>query len=160
MAGGGRADHGSLGARHSRFHDFQINRSYLHDRISELLGLLYAMHWPHRQFETARGIRETPLHHRLKARNAVFGTAAGWERANWFARAQDKADYVYSYERQNWFEAVGEEHMAVRDAVGLFDLSSFGKTFIEGPDAEKELQRICAADMASGWLCRLYANAQ
>lgn len=132
----------------SRFHDFQINRRYLHDRISESLGLLYAMHWPHRQFETARGIRETPLYHRLKARNAVFGTAAGWERANWYARPHDKADYVYSYERQNWFEAVGEEHRAVREKVGLFDLSSFGKTFIEGPDAEKELQRICAADMA------------
>ncbi len=46
----------------ARFHPFEINRRYLHDRISESLGLLYAMHWPHRQFETARPVRETPLY--------------------------------------------------------------------------------------------------
>jgi len=132
----------------ARFHNFQGNSRYLHERISESLGLLYAMHWPHRQFETARGIRETPLHHRLKERNAVFGTAAGWERANWYAPVGTAPDYEYSYGRQNWFEPVRAEHMAVREAVGLFDLSSFGKTFIDGPDAEAELQRLCANDMA------------
>ncbi|MDQ0332959.1 4-methylaminobutanoate oxidase (formaldehyde-forming) [Mesorhizobium sp. YL-MeA3-2017] len=132
----------------ARFHKFQGNRKYLHERISESLGLLYAMHWPHRQFETARPVRETPLFARLKARNAVFGTAAGWERANWFAPEGSRPEYVYSYGRQNWFDVVGEEHCAAREAVALFDLSSFGKTFIEGPDAEAELQRICANDMA------------
>lgn len=132
----------------ARFHKFQGNRKYLHERISESLGLLYAMHWPHRQFETARPVRETPLYARLKARNAVFGTAAGWERANWFAPEGNAPGYVYSYGRQNWFDAVEEEHRAAREAVALFDLSSFGKTFIEGPDAEAELQRICANDMA------------
>lgn len=132
----------------ARFHKFQGNRKYLHERISESLGLLYAMHWPHRQFQTARPVRETPLYARLKAHNAVFGTAAGWERANWFAPEGSGRSYVYSYGRQNWFDAVKEEHRAAREAVALFDLSSFGKTFIEGPDAEAELQRICANDMA------------
>ncbi|KQU92818.1 FAD-dependent oxidoreductase [Mesorhizobium sp. Root102] len=132
----------------ARFHKFQGNRKYLQERISESLGLLYAMHWPHRQFETARPVRETPLYARLKARNAVFGTAAGWERANWFAPEGERREYIYSYGRQNWFDAVAEEHRAAREAVALFDLSSFGKTFIEGPDAETELQRICANDMA------------
>ena len=56
--------------------------------------------------------------------------------------------YLYSYGRQNWFEAVGEEHRATRERAGLFDLSSFGKAFIEGPDAEEELRRICANDVA------------
>jgi len=132
----------------ARFHKFQGNRKYLQERISESLGLLYAMHWPHRQFETARPVRETPLYARLKARNAVFGTAAGWERANWFAPEGGRREYIYSYGRQNWFSVVEEEHRAAREAVALFDLSSFGKTFIEGPDAETELQRICANDMA------------
>lgn len=132
----------------ARFHSFESNRRYLHDRISESLGLLYAMHWPHRQFETARPVRETPLYGRLKAHNAVFGSVAGWERANWYARSGAPAKYVYSYGRQNWFGAVAEEHRATRERVGLFDLSSFGKTFIEGPDAEGELQCICANDMA------------
>lgn len=132
----------------ARFHKFQGNRKYLQERISESLGLLYAMHWPHRQFETARPVRETPLYARLKARNAVFGTAAGWERANWFAPEGERREYIYSYGRQNWFDVVAQEHRAAREAVALFDLSSFGKTFIEGPDAETELQRICANDMA------------
>jgi glycine cleavage system T protein len=132
----------------ARFHPFEANCRYLHDRISESLGLLYAMHWPHRQFETARPVRETPLYGRLKEHNAVFGTAAGWERANWYAPAGTTPEYVYSYGRQNWFAAVGDEHRAARERVALFDLSSFGKSFIEGPDVEAELQRICANDVA------------
>ncbi len=132
----------------ARFHPFTGNRRYLHDRISESLGLHYAMHWPHRQFETARPARETPLYGRLKEHNAVFGTAVGWERANWFAPTGVPARYVYSFGRQNWFDAVADEHRATRETVALFDLSSFGKTFIEGPDAEAELQRICANDVA------------
>lgn len=132
----------------ARFQGFETNTRFLHDRISESLGLLYAMHWPQRQFETARGVRETPLYHRLERHGAVFGSAAGWERANWFAREGDRPDYEYSYGKQNWFSSVGKEHMAARQTAALFDLSSFGKTFIEGPDAEAELQRICAANMA------------
>ena len=55
------------------------------ERVSESLGLLYAMHWPYRQYETARNVRISPLHERLAAHGACFGEAAGWERANWFA---------------------------------------------------------------------------
>jgi 4-methylaminobutanoate oxidase (formaldehyde-forming) len=132
----------------ARFQGFETNTRFLHDRISESLGLLYAMHWPHRQFDTARGVRETPLYHRLARHGAVFGSAAGWERANWFARDGIKPRYEYSYGRQNWFFAASKEHMAARETAALFDLSSFGKTFIEGPDAESKLQHICAADMA------------
>lgn len=132
----------------ARFNNFEINERFLNERISETLGLLYAMHWPHRQFDTARGIRETPLYSRLKEKNAVFGTAAGWERANWYARDGVKPEYEYSFARQNWFECVRAEHDATRNAVTVFDMSTFGKTFIEGPDAEAELQRICAANMA------------
>jgi 4-methylaminobutanoate oxidase (formaldehyde-forming) len=68
-----------------RMMPFQRNRSYLHDRTVEALGLLYAMHWPYRQPETARGVRRSPVHDRLAARGACFGETAGWERANWFA---------------------------------------------------------------------------
>lgn len=132
----------------ARFNNFEINERFLSERISETLGLLYAMHWPHRQFDTARGIREVPLYARLKQKGAVFGTAAGWERANWYATDGVKPEYEYSFERQNWFECVRKEHDATRNAVALFDMSSFGKTFIEGPDAERELQRICANNMA------------
>ncbi len=132
----------------ARFQHFQTNRRYLHDRTRESLGLLYAMHWPHRQMESARPARETPLHSRLARHNAVFGEAAGWERANWYATDGAEPTYHYSYGRQNWFDCVGAEHKAVREAVGLFDLSSFGKALVQGRDAEAQLQRICAADVA------------
>ncbi|MFP6716168.1 MAG: FAD-dependent oxidoreductase [Alphaproteobacteria bacterium] len=132
----------------ARFQRFQGNRRYLHDRTRESLGLLYAMHWPHRQVETARPVRETPLHSRLVQHNACFGEAAGWERANWYAPKGAKTEYQYSYGKQNWFDFVGDEHKAVREDVGMFDLSSFGKAVIQGHKAESQLQRICAADVA------------
>ena len=70
-----------------RAQPFQKNRRYLKERVTETLGLLYADHFPYRQMATARGVRRSPLHEHLKARGAVFGEVAGWERANWFASA-------------------------------------------------------------------------
>ena len=127
---------------------FQRNRSYLRDRTVETLGLLYAMHWPFRQPETARGVRRSILHDRLLAHGACFGEVAGWERPNWFAPAGVKAEYAYSYGRQNWFDYSGQEHRAVRNAVGLFDQSSFAKYLLQGPDAERVLNRMCANNVS------------
>lgn len=131
----------------SRMQRFQTNKAYLKERVSESLGLLYAMHWPYRQYETGRGVRTSPLHERLAAHGACFGEVAGWERANWFAPPGVKPEYQYSYGRQNWFEHSAAEHRAVRESVGLFDMTSFGKFRLEGPDACAVLQRICANDM-------------
>lgn len=130
-----------------RFAPFQANRAYLHERTTESLGLLYAMHWPHRQPETARGARQSILHDRLAERGACFGEAAGWERANFFARPGEDAAYRYSYGRQNWHAASCEEHRAVRAAVGLFDLSSFAKFLVQGRDALAALNRIGTAQL-------------
>lgn len=130
-----------------RAQPFQKNRSYLKERVSETLGLLYADHFPYRQMATARGVRRSPIHEQLKARGAVFGEAAGWERANWFARDGQEREYRYSWKRQNWFENQREEHLAVRSGVGLFDMTSFGKIRVEGRDAQAFLQRLCANEM-------------
>ena len=131
-----------------RMAPFQRNRAYLRERTKEGLGLLYAMHWPFRQVESARGVRRSTLHDRLKAAGACFGETAGWERPNWYAPPGVAPEYAYSYGRQNWFEHSAAEHRAVREAVGLFDQSSFGKFVVEGPDAEAALDRISANDMA------------
>ncbi|MCP8894154.1 FAD-dependent oxidoreductase [Shinella daejeonensis] len=130
-----------------RAQPFQKNRSYLKERVSETLGLLYADHFPYRQMATSRGVRRSPLHEHLKARGAVFGEVAGWERANWFAKEGQEREYRYSWKRQNWFENQREEHMAVREGVGLFDMTSFGKIRVEGRDALAFLQRLCANQM-------------
>jgi len=127
---------------------FQRNSNYLRDRTVETLGLLYDMHWPFRQPATARGVRRSVLHERLAAHGACFGETAGWERANWFAPSGVTPAYAYSYGRQNWFAYSAAEHMAVRNAVGLFDQSSFAKFVVQGPDAEAVLNRICANNVA------------
>ncbi|MER9463423.1 MULTISPECIES: FAD-dependent oxidoreductase [unclassified Mesorhizobium] len=130
-----------------RAQPFQKNRRYLKERVSETLGLLYADHFPYRQMATSRNVRRSPLHEHLKARGAVFGEVAGWERANWFAREGQEREYRYSWKRQNWFDNQREEHLAVRNKVGLFDMTSFGKIRVEGRDACAFLQRLCANDM-------------
>ena len=130
-----------------RAQPFQKNRTYLRERVTETLGLLYADHFPYRQMATARGVRRSPLHEHLKARGAVFGEVAGWERANWFARPGQEREYKYSWKRQNWFENQRDEHLGVRTGVGLFDMTSFGKIRVEGRDALSFLQRLCANQM-------------
>lgn len=127
---------------------FQGNRRYLRDRTVEGLGLLYAMHWPFRQYETARDVRRSPLHDRLAARGACFGEAAGWERPNWYAPTGVEPEYVYSYGRQNWFPYAAEEHRAVRQGVGLFDQTSFAKFLLQGRDTEAVLNRVCANNVS------------
>jgi len=130
-----------------RFMPFQGNARYLYERTTEVVGLLYAMHWPFRQPASARGVRRSVLHDRLAARGAVFGVVAGWERANWFATAGVEPRYVYTYGRQNWFPCAAAEHRAVREGVGLFDQSSLAKFRLQGPDATAVLQRLCANDV-------------
>jgi 4-methylaminobutanoate oxidase (formaldehyde-forming) len=136
-----------------RLQPFQNNRTYLFQRATEALGLLYADHFPYRQFATARGVRQSPLHERLAERGACFGETAGWERANWFLPAEAKArgetaEYQYSWGRQNWFDYAAAEHKAVREAVGLFDMTSFAKLRVAGRDAEAVLQKVSANDVA------------
>ena len=126
---------------------FQVNRKYLRTRVAETLGLLYATHWPFRQYESARGVRKSALHDRLSAAGACFGEAFGWERANWYAPQGVEPKYEYSYGRQNWFAHSAREHRAVRSAVGLFDQSSFSKFRLEGRDASRVLNRVCANDV-------------
>ena len=130
-----------------RFSPFQNGASYLYDRTVETVGTIYGMHWPQKEFETARPARRSALHDRLAALRACFGVAAGWERPNWYAPEGVEPRDVYSFGRQNWFPYTAEEHRAVREAVGLFDQSSFAKFLLQGRDAEAVLQRICSNDV-------------
>ena len=133
---------------------FQINRKYLRELVSESLGLLYATHYPFKQYETARGVRRSAIHDRVAAVGACHGEAFGWERPNWYGDPGSTPKYEYSYGRQNWFENCAVECKAVREAVGLFDQSSFAKFRLEGRDAERVLGRVCAneIDVAPGRL--------
>ena len=126
-----------------RAEPFQINRKYL----KESLGLLYADHFPYLQPKTSRNIRRSPFHNYLKDLGAVFGEVAGYERANWFSTFNQKPEYQYSWGKQNWFENQKKEHTAVRQNIGIFDMSSFGKIRVDGEGALNFLQEICTAQI-------------
>ncbi|MFA3917442.1 GcvT family protein [Ruegeria hyattellae] len=130
----------------SRMQPFQGNKKYLFERSKETLGLLYADHYPYRQKATARGVRRTPFHHHLLEQGAVMGELAGWERANWFANPGQEREYQYSWKRQNWFNNSAAEHRAIRENVGMYDMSSFGKIRVEGPDAEAFMNYVGGGD--------------
>lgn len=130
-----------------RFSGMHRDRQWVLDRTLEAYGKHYAIAFPHEEYESGRPRIVSPLYERLKARGAVFGSKLGWERPNWFAPEGEAPRDIYSMGRQNWFAAVGEEHRHVREAVGLFDQSSFAKYEMTGPDALKALDWICANDV-------------
>jgi 4-methylaminobutanoate oxidase (formaldehyde-forming) len=130
-----------------RMYPFMGTQKFIEERVEESLGLLYANHYPYRQFETARQVRLSPIHQRLVEHNACFGQVAGWERPNWFAPEGVEPKYEYSFGRQNWFDYSAAEHMAARESVAVFDQSSFSKFMVQGKDAISALQTICSANV-------------
>ena len=132
----------------TRAEPFQKSLSYLRDRTVEALGLMYDMHWPDRQPESARGARRLPYHDRLLEAGAVMGVASGWERPMFYAVGDEARAYRYSFGKPCWHEAAAREAQATRNDVALYDLTPFAKFEVQGPDAESELQRLCANDIA------------
>src|SRR6185436_19251801 len=126
-----------------RFARFHGNERWLHDRVKEVLGLHYKMPWPNRELESSRPLRRSPLYETLKAKGATFGSKMGWERANLFGAPID-----YTWGKPAWLAASAQEHRACRDRAALFDLSSFAKLLVKGPDAERVLQSLVANDVA------------
>jgi heterotetrameric sarcosine oxidase gamma subunit len=127
-----------------RIHPFQSNGNYMRERVSESLGLLYAMHWPYRQAETARGVRRSAIHQYTDKLGAVFGEVNGWERPNWYVRPGVKREYEYSYGRQNWFSCAQYEADKLKNDVVFFDQHSFAKYRVDGTCALEALNRISA----------------
>lgn len=130
-----------------RLMPFQNNPKYLQDRIVELLGWQY-IDWPNLQPETARGTRKSAMYDRLAEAGAYYGDSVGWEYPDWFAPKGVEPKVEYSWGRQNWFEYVAAEHKAAREDVILMDLTHMSKFLIQGRDAEKVLNYICANDVA------------
>jgi glycine cleavage system aminomethyltransferase T/glycine/D-amino acid oxidase-like deaminating enzyme len=131
----------------ARMMPFQNNPKYLHDRTVELLGWQY-ISWPNLQPETARNVRRSAMHDRLAAAGACFGQSVGWEYPDWFAPEGVEPKVAYSWGRQNWFEYAAAEHRAAREDVVLMDLTHMSKLLVQGRDAEKVLNRICANNVA------------
>lgn len=127
-----------------RFSGLHEDRAWVAERTAEAYGKHYTVGFPHEEYQSGRPRLVSPLYVRLAAARAVFGSKLGWERANWFAPPGAEARDVYSMGRQNWFDAVGEEHRATREGVTVFDQTSFAKFEVTGPDAAAALSYVCA----------------
>lgn len=103
---------------------------------------MYYCYKPGEQHEVGRGLRRSSLYEKLKSEGAQFAQIFGWERPRWYDTT-GKGE-AYSFKRSNWFDAVRDEALAVREKVGLMDLSTFSKFEVTGPDAYGFLERICA----------------
>jgi 4-methylaminobutanoate oxidase (formaldehyde-forming) len=125
-----------------RFAPYAADETWLRSRVAEILGLHYAIPWPNREPETARGVRLSPLHERTSAAGATFGTRNGWERPLYFGPALD-----YRWGKPDWLGHSCAEQLACRTAVAVFDQTSFSKYGISGPDALGTLQWVCANDV-------------
>ncbi len=145
-----------------RFGPFMANRRLLSERTGETLGLHYAMRWPRQELETARPLRTSPLYDLLAAEGAVFGSKNGWERANYFVRGNradatgaataTRIEHPHTLDKPHWLADVIAEQTATRQAVALYDQTSFGKLLLQGRDALAVLDRLCAnvIDVAPG----------
>lgn len=129
-----------------RFAPFTANRKALSQRTGETLGLHYAMRWPRQELETARPLRTSPLYDLLSAKGAVFGAKNGWERVN-YLRPSGAAPARHGLGRPEWLDWVIAEQRATREAVAVYDQTSFGKLLLQGRDALAVLQRLCANEI-------------
>lgn len=129
-----------------RFGPFTANKKALHDRTAETLGLHYAMRWPRQELQAARPLRTSPLYDTLLAKGAEFGSKNGWERANYF-KPEGAAAAAHGLGTPAWLPWMQAEQRATREAVALYDQSSFAKLLLQGRDALALLQRLCANEM-------------
>ena len=141
----GRPDVDVTGFNIDRMQDFQLNPRYRAERTVETLGMVYQTHFPGRSMQTARGVKRSPLHAQLAERGAYFRDVSGWEGADWYAPVGvEPTVHELAWGRQNWFPYWAEEHRAVREAVGLMDMSFMSKFVVQGRDAGRLLDRVSA----------------
>ena len=130
-----------------RFAPFNGNNRWLRDRVAEVLGVHYDIPWPNRELTTARPFRCSPLYDRLAARGANFGSRMGWERVNFFAPEGTSPELDYTWGKPSWLPWSAAEQRACRQAVAVFDQTSFSKYVVSGPGAVAAMQWICANDV-------------
>jgi glycine cleavage system T protein len=133
----------------ARVFPFQGAQKYLTDRTVETLGMQYKLFYPNTAIQTARNARKTAIHNQLAEAGAFFVEGMGWEIPDWYAPPGVTAKVEkYTWGRQNWFEYWAAEHKACREEVIVMDVTSMSKFLVQGRDAEKVLNRICANDVA------------
>jgi 4-methylaminobutanoate oxidase (formaldehyde-forming) len=120
--------------------------AYTHARIRENYETYYDIRYPNHERSAGRPLRVSPVNAWHREHDAAFGEKSGWERVNWFesnAGAGEESLRPRGWAGQHWSAAIGAEHRATREAVALFDETSFAKLEIEGPGAAGYLEGLC-----------------
>lgn len=135
-----------------RFGRYFVDPSYAAERTREGVKYYYLLRYPNDENEWARPRRESPIHPRMQELGAVFGEKNGWERVNFFQpgkpwRRAGADQREWGWAQPPYFGQVGDEHRAVRERAGIFDMTSFGKIDVHGPGALPLLQRLADNEM-------------
>jgi glycine cleavage system aminomethyltransferase T/glycine/D-amino acid oxidase-like deaminating enzyme len=139
----------------SRFYGHQRTTAHVTARAAEAFNKMYGIVHPNEQWESGRPVRVSPAYDRERALDAVFFETAGWERPFWYESnagllekyADRLMDRSSEWESRWWSPIINAEHLAMRDAAGLFDLSAFAILDVTGPGALQALQKLAVAQM-------------
>jgi glycine cleavage system aminomethyltransferase T/glycine/D-amino acid oxidase-like deaminating enzyme len=137
----------------ARFHPHQMLREHTRLRTAEAFIKTYGIVHPSEQYESDRDIRLAPMHESQKKLGAVFFETAGWERPHWYESNADLLDVYgdavmpreHEWDARWWSPIINAEHLRLREAAGVIDLSAFQILDIEGPGALDSVQRTCVA---------------
>ena len=148
----GPVDTGGVHVR--RFEPHAGEKDHFVDKGAKRYQQVYSIVEPRWQPEEHRGLRTSPFYHQQKELGAEFYQSGGWESAQWY---ESNADLVEKYdeaipEQDGWrginrSAIEGAEHLHTRDAVSMFDMTSFSSIVVEGSEAEAFLQRMCSNDV-------------
>ena len=154
---GGRPTMDLMGADVNRFYPYQTSQYYLTRTAAQQYREVYDIIHPKQQMEHTREIRLAPYHEQLKALGGHFFESAGWERPQWFERNarllpryQDQIPDREGWAARHWSPIQGAEHLATREKVALYELSSFVKIEVSGPGAGEYLEWLSANRVLRG----------
>ncbi|WRQ46774.1 FAD-dependent oxidoreductase [Rhodobacterales bacterium FZCC0083] len=143
----GEAEISMLSYDPRRYSDIVHTPDWIMDRTKEASMLMFDLHPPGYEYHSGRGLKTTPIYERQKEQGALFGESMGWERPKWFDK--DGIGEELSFTRNSSFDSVAAECRAVRDSVGVFDLTSFTKIEASGHHAHEFLNRVLANNVPS-----------
>jgi len=140
---GGEPPMDALAVDSRRFGGY-TDRDYRVDKAVECFAAQFGIHYPYEERLAGRNKKQTPAYELLKSNGAVFGSAYGFERPNWYSRNPAVTESSLSFRRANWFDTVAAECENLQQNVGLGDLSVFSKFRVSGKDAFAFIDRLGA----------------
>jgi glycine cleavage system aminomethyltransferase T/glycine/D-amino acid oxidase-like deaminating enzyme len=142
----------------ARFYGHQRTTAHVVARAREGFNKMYGIVHPAEQWESGRPLRLSPAYDRERELGAVFIETAGWERPNWYASnsglleryAGRLMERTGEWESRWWSPVINAEHLAMRDAAGLVDLSAFAVLDVTGPGALDAVQSVAVSQLDVG----------